>query len=133
MSQTFTPLSDWVDQVINNIWFQPNDLLATKAYEDSISRDVSIRVNGVTLSYDQYKEVVKSARAKDEFFVDSNDELLTVLADEQGEAGSVAQFSKFTSKYKTPGEEIKSSNVIITTVKLSNGKRVLAEMAEVAA
>ena len=41
--QPLPSLGDWVDQLFNDIFFQPDDDLSTTTFEKGISRDVTIR------------------------------------------------------------------------------------------
>ena len=43
MSTPLNPLGDWVDQLFNNIFFQPDDDLAIRAYDEGIDPNFNVR------------------------------------------------------------------------------------------
>lgn len=45
MAESSLPsIGDWVDNLLNEIFFQPIDKVATTAYDTGISRDVKVRL-----------------------------------------------------------------------------------------
>jgi hypothetical protein len=38
-----TPLGRWVDELLYNIWFQPDDELAMKSFEEGIDPKASVK------------------------------------------------------------------------------------------
>lgn len=130
MSAQLKSLGDWVDELLNDIFFQPDDAFALKAYEERVDPSLIVRINHDRFTFDQYKEAVKNGRTTSEFSPQSTSEILK-WDDAEKKGGAVTQLFKFTVKSKETGQETPATSVILSVVRWIGGKRVLTEMTEV--
>ncbi|GME31848.1 uncharacterized protein LTHEOB_7209 [Neofusicoccum parvum] len=130
MSAQLKPLGDWLDELFNDIFFQPDDAFALKAYEERVDPSLIVRINHDRYTFDQYKEAVNKGRTTSDFSPQSTSEILK-WDDAEKKGGAVAQLTKFTVKSKETGEETAAASLILSVVRWIGGKRVLTEMTEV--
>ncbi|KAJ5985577.1 hypothetical protein N7522_012773 [Penicillium canescens] len=134
MSAQQQPLSQWVAQINETLFIQPNDEIAIKALHEQVDPSLVVshtaRINHNVYSYDQFKTGLQYARSSS---TSIQDEFSVILQWENPEKpdGVVAVFSKWTSKDKTTGKETTKSNVILWEVKWIGGKRKLTAQTEV--
>ncbi|KAH7056033.1 hypothetical protein B0J12DRAFT_726951 [Macrophomina phaseolina] len=131
MSIQTKSLGDWVDGVIHEIFFQPDDELAVKAFDTYLAPDLHVRINLSHLTFDGYKEVVTNTRRTNIMSKQTNDEILK-WEDEDGTSGVVGHHSKFTLKDKVTGKDTGNTFLILTAVKEVDGKRMITEITEIA-
>ncbi|KAF9889740.1 hypothetical protein FE257_007046 [Aspergillus nanangensis] len=125
-------LGAWVDDLLNVVFFQPDDELSSKAIVENFSPSLKVRINGVPISFEEYKKSIAVARSKDHILNQSNRELLSsCVSDADDSEGSVAHLGHFILKDKQSGEERAEASVTLATVKLVDGQRVLSELTEV--
>ncbi|KAH8811120.1 hypothetical protein F5884DRAFT_831013 [Xylogone sp. PMI_703] len=129
MSENTSELAKWVDELLNVVFFQPDDEKATAAMEEGFSDDLQVRINGTVIDGASYKKAVAATRTQKDMTVTSNREILA--SRDPGLGGSVAQLSTFTLKDKKTGEESHEATLTLSTVEVKNGKRVLAQLTEV--
>ena len=88
------------------------------------------RINHAVYTYDQFKPGLQYARSVG---TSIQDEFSVILQWENAEQpdGVVAVLSKWTTKDKATGKEIKKTNVILWEVKFIDGKRMLTGQTEV--
>jgi hypothetical protein len=90
----------------------------------------TIRINHAVYTYDQFLPGPQYARKSTTSIQDSFDVILDWEDPEKG-GGVVALLSKWTTKEKASGEEMKKTNVILWEVKVIDGKRKLTGQTEV--
>lgn len=81
------------------------------------------RFNGRLLSFNDWKNVISAARAKNALTIKTNRELLSSDT-------SVAHISTFVLKDKETGVEQANTSVTICTVAWKDGKRILTDLSE---
>jgi len=126
-------LGKWVDQVFDEIFFQPDDELAIKAFEENVSSDFQARINGKSLTRETFKHLVVDARAKDHFSVLTIRELLADNGDgDVGVDGCVSHISTFASKDKETGApKGESTSLTVISAAWKDGKRIMIDLTEV--
>ncbi|CAH0027756.1 unnamed protein product [Clonostachys rhizophaga] len=124
-------LADWFDGFSHIIFFQPDDALAAKTFEERVSDDAVIRINHDQLGKAKYWGIIKAAREANYFAVQSNKEIHTWNAPDGLGGGCVAQLGYFTTTKKEDGTETVGSSLTLTNVHVRDGKRVLVELTEV--
>ncbi|KAJ5615191.1 hypothetical protein N7537_000305 [Penicillium hordei] len=130
MSAQQQSLSQWVTQINDTLFIQPDDEVALKAVDEQVDPGLVVRINHNVYSYDQFKTGLRYARASS---TSIQDEFSVILQWENLEKqdGVVAVLSKWTSTDKTSGKETKKTNVILWEVKCIDGKRKLTGQTEV--
>ncbi|KAJ5447007.1 hypothetical protein N7445_001828 [Penicillium cf. griseofulvum] len=125
-------LSQWVTQINDTLFIQPNDEIALKAVHDQVDPGLVVRINHNVYNYDEFKTGLQYARASS---TSIQAEFSVILQWENPEKpeGVVAVLSKWTSTDKTSGKETKKTNVILWEVKCIDGKRKLTGQTEVEA
>ncbi|CAH0057688.1 unnamed protein product [Clonostachys solani] len=124
-------LADWFDGLSHNIFFQPDDALASKTFEERVADDAVIRINHDQLGKAKYWEIIKAARAASHMAAQSSKEIHTWNAPDGLGGGCVAQLGYFTTTKKEGGTEAVGSSLTLTNVHVRDGKRVLVELTEV--
>ncbi|GKT56356.1 hypothetical protein ColTof4_09098 [Colletotrichum tofieldiae] len=125
-------LGDWVDELLKIIFFQPDDILSHETFKEHIASDLIVRINHGRFDYQQFRDAVTQARAKDSMSVQSNNEIQAWNAPDGSGSGCVAHMSHFTLADKKSGQAVKSSSLTLANVQIRDGKRVLVELTEVA-
>ncbi|GIJ89535.1 hypothetical protein Asppvi_008477 [Aspergillus pseudoviridinutans] len=130
MSVQHQSLSQWVTQLNDTLFIQPNDEIALKAVHEQVDPSLIVKINHNVYSYDQFKTGLQYARSSS---ISIQDDFSVILQWENpGKLdGVVAVLSKWTSKDKTTGNEIKKTTVILWEVKCIDGKRKLTGQTEV--
>ncbi|CAG8908676.1 unnamed protein product [Penicillium egyptiacum] len=130
MSPQQQSLSEWVTQLNDTLFIQPDDEIALKAVDGQVDPSLVVRINHNVYSYDQFKQGLQYARLSS---TSIQDEFSVILQWENSEKpdGVVAVLSKWTSKDKTSGKETNKTNVILWEVKLIDGQRKLTGQSEV--
>lgn len=90
-------------------------------------------MNGVPLTYDDYKTAIARTRAQNVLSIENSRELLASrgIAETANGGGSVAYISTFTSKDRQTGHEKRELTVTLATVAVVDGRRLLTELTEV--
>ncbi|KAF9875764.1 hypothetical protein CkaCkLH20_06696 [Colletotrichum karsti] len=125
-------LGDWVDELFKKIFFQPDDALSKEVFTEYIAPDLLVRYNHSRFTYDQFLDAITQGRMKDSMSIQSNDEIQAWDAPDGSGAGCVAHMSLFTLTDKQTNQAVKSSSLILANVQVRDGKRVLAELTEIA-
>lgn len=149
MASAEQPLTQWVAQLNDTLFIQPNDEVALKAVSDQVDPSfvtkyarpvqqalafdsylVAIRINHNVYKYEQFNQGLQYARSS---FTSIQDTFSDILAWEDPEKGDgvVAVLSKWRAKDKATGKETKKSTVIIWEVRMIDGKRKLTGQTEV--
>ncbi|OJJ78474.1 uncharacterized protein ASPGLDRAFT_138850 [Aspergillus glaucus CBS 516.65] len=131
MPEHLDSIGSWLVRLFTNIFFQPDDIVSSRTFIHGISRGITVRINGNYMTYDEFRDAIEDARAKNYISEQQNDELLESQTDPKGTSGSVAQLSQFTLKDKVTGNVTNSSTVILATIEWAEGKRVLTQLTEV--
>ncbi|VUC35393.1 unnamed protein product [Clonostachys rosea] len=124
-------LADWFDAVSHIIYYQPDDALASKTFNERYSDDAVIKINHGRFDKAKYWELIKAARDVNHLAVQSNKELHTWNAPDGLGGGCVAQLGYFTSTKKEDGTQTVASSLTLTNVQVQDGKRVVVELTEI--
>ncbi|KAH7007760.1 hypothetical protein EDB80DRAFT_881253 [Ilyonectria destructans] len=132
MSIQAQSLSQWVTELNNTLFIQPNDEIALRAVDEQVDPTLVVKINHNIYTYDQFKPGLQYARSSSTSVQDTFSVILQWENPEKPD-GVVAVLSKWTAKDKATGEETQKTNVIIWEVKWIDGKRKLTGQTEVEA
>ncbi|KAH8816650.1 hypothetical protein F5884DRAFT_776889 [Xylogone sp. PMI_703] len=125
-------LFDWFDDLFRRLFFQPDDSIATEAFNNGFSKTFEGRINHNHLDYAAFASSVPESRVNKSMTLQSHVELVTFNTPlDSTEGGSIAVRSAFTIINNETGEEQKRDIVIIIVTKFEDGERRIAEWTEV--
>jgi hypothetical protein len=147
MSVQQQSLSQWVTELNDTLFIQPNDDIALKAVHEQVDPSLIVkcttptpyilvntsdlaRINHNVYTYDQFMPGLQYARSSTTSIQDTFSVILQWENPEKPD-GVVAVLSKWTVKDKATGTETKKMNVILWEVKWIDGKRKLTGQTEV--
>ncbi|KAH6719550.1 hypothetical protein BKA61DRAFT_714140 [Leptodontidium sp. MPI-SDFR-AT-0119] len=130
MSVQLQTLSEWVTELNDTLFIQPNDEIALKAVHEQVDPSFVVKINHNVYTYDQFKPGLQYARSSGTSIQDTFSVILQWENSEKPD-GVVAVLSKWTVKEKATGKETKKTNVILWEVKWIDGKRKLIGQTEV--
>jgi hypothetical protein len=147
MSVQQQSLSQWVTELNDTLFIQPNDDIALKAVHEQVDPSLIVkcttptpyilvntsdlaRINHNVYTYDQFMPDLQYARSSTTSIQDTFSVILQWENPEKPD-GVVAVLSKWTVKDKATGTETKKMNVILWEVKWIDGKRKLTGQTEV--
>ncbi|APA12008.1 predicted protein [Sclerotinia sclerotiorum 1980 UF-70] len=130
MSVPSQTLSEWVTELNNTLFIQPNDEIALKAVHEQVDPSLVVKINHNIYTYDQFKSGLQHVRSSGTLIQDTFSVILQWENPEKQD-GVVAVLSKSTVKEKASGKETKKTNVILWEVKWIDGKRKLTGQTEV--
>ncbi|OAL53584.1 hypothetical protein IQ07DRAFT_618986 [Pyrenochaeta sp. DS3sAY3a] len=135
MSAYQQSLVEWVTQLNDTLFIQPNDALALKAIEEQVDTSLITKINHNVYTYDQFKPGLLYVRSTSTTTQDTFSVLLTWENPEFAENsdGVVAVRSETTTTDNGNGKETKKKNIILWDVKLVDGVRKLVGQTEVEA
>ncbi|KAL6872769.1 hypothetical protein J3F83DRAFT_759887 [Trichoderma novae-zelandiae] len=131
MAQKTTEFGNFVDQVLINIFFQPDDELSVTTVNETFAPDFTATINGASMPGDAYKQAIIDSRAKATFKVVKTEEILASYGADKAKGGSVAHYTEFLVIDKETGVEKKESTLTIITCVEQDGKVVLKSLTEV--
>ncbi|KAL7942691.1 hypothetical protein V8C42DRAFT_360063 [Trichoderma barbatum] len=131
MAQKATQFGDFVDQVLVNVFFQPDDELSAKTINESFASDFEVRINGASIPGETYKGAIAASRAKSTFKVVKTEEILASHDADKATGGSVAHYTVFSVIDRETGVEKQETTVTIITCAEQDGKVVLKSLTEV--
>ncbi|KAL7932899.1 hypothetical protein V8C35DRAFT_281226 [Trichoderma chlorosporum] len=131
MAQKTTEFGDFVDQVVINTFFQPDDELSLRTVRENFASDFEVRINGAAVPGEAYKEAIASSRAKSIFKVVKTEEIVASHDADKATGGSVAHYTVFSVIDKETGAEKQESTLTIITCAEQDGKVVLKSLTEV--
>ncbi|EPE29988.1 hypothetical protein GLAREA_01148 [Glarea lozoyensis ATCC 20868] len=130
MSTQQQSLKDWVTELNDTMFIQPDDEIALKTVHEHVAPSLVVKINHAVYTYDQFLPGLQYARNSATSIQDSFDVILDCEDPEKGD-GVVAVLSKWTTKEKASGKETTKTNVILWEVKVVDGKRKLTGQTEV--
>ncbi|EGR51328.1 uncharacterized protein TRIREDRAFT_104118 [Trichoderma reesei QM6a] len=131
MAQKTTDFGNFVDQVLVNVFFQPDDELSLNTVAETFSPDFTATINGVSIPGEAYKQAIVESRAKSTFKVVKTEEILASHDADREKGGSVAHYTEFLVIDKETGVEKKEATLTIVTCVELDGKVVLKSLTEV--
>ncbi|KAJ3535334.1 hypothetical protein NM208_g7170 [Fusarium decemcellulare] len=132
MSTKEQSLLQWVTELNDTLFIQPDDEITLKALNEQVDTSLVTKINHAVYTYDQVKAGLLHVRNSQTSIQDKFSEILTWENPEKRD-GVVAVLSEWRTKDKATGEETKKSNVILWEVKWIDGKRKLTGQTEVEA
>ncbi|UPL00637.1 hypothetical protein LCI18_011571 [Fusarium solani-melongenae] len=130
MSSQNLSLGEWVKQINDAIFYQPEDEVALKALNEDVDPSLRVKINHNLFSYEEMKGGILYVRGSGGMTLNSVSEILKWDdADKQG--GVVAHLTTFTTKNSGAGQEVKKTSLITSTVKWIDGRRKITELVEV--
>ncbi|WZH47148.1 uncharacterized protein QYS62_008290 [Fusarium acuminatum] len=132
MSAKKESLTQWVKNLNDVLFIQPNDELAIKAIEEQVDSSLVTKINHNVYTYDQFKGGLLYVRGSTTAIQDEFSGILSWEDPEKGD-GVVAVLSKWRTVDRKTGEETRKVNVILWEVKLIDGNRRLTGQTEVEA
>ncbi|KAJ7272974.1 hypothetical protein C8J57DRAFT_1467393 [Mycena rebaudengoi] len=134
--QTYQPtatetLGEFVDLLFQRLFFKGDMPLALSTFENDVTADAVIDINGKNMTAAAFLELIKEFHASSVAKLKTIEDLAVVPADPAGRAGVVAQVSTFTTAPKADGKEKEHKSVTIVKVEEREGRRVMTMLAEV--
>lgn len=140
-------LTEWVERLNDDIFYQPKDEIAFKTIDEDVDPNVIVRydpsatwtamrhansgrINHNTYDFAKFKGGVQFVRSTGVMSLDKSEELIK-WEDEEKKGGSVALMTRFTFKENATGKVSSKDSLVISTVKWIDGKRKLVELTEV--
>ncbi|KAF4310752.1 hypothetical protein GTA08_BOTSDO13821 [Botryosphaeria dothidea] len=123
-------LTEWVERLNDDIFYQPKDEVAFKTIEEDVDPNVIVKINHNTYDFAKFKGGVEFVRSTGVMSLDKSEELIR-WEDEEKKGGSVALMTRFTFKENATGKVSSKDSLVISTVKWIDGKRKLVELTEV--
>ncbi|KAL7807277.1 hypothetical protein V8C26DRAFT_432787 [Trichoderma gracile] len=131
MAQKTTEFGNFVDEIITNVFFQPDDELSVRTVKESFSPDFTATINGTSVPGNAYKQAIVDSRVKSTFKVVKTEEILASHDADREKGGSVAHHTEFLVIDKETGAEKKEATLTIITCGEWDGKVVLKSLTEV--
>ncbi|KAM0128881.1 hypothetical protein ACHAQE_010710 [Botrytis cinerea] len=136
MSAQFQTLAEWVTELNDALFIQPNAEIALKAVHEQVDSSLVVkrtaRINHNTYTYDQFEPGLQYVRSSGTTTQDTFSVLLQWENPDKPD-GVVAVLSKTTFTENATGKVTKKTNMILWEVKWIDGKRKLTGQTEVEA
>ncbi|KAJ5160880.1 uncharacterized protein N7482_007884 [Penicillium canariense] len=126
-----TPLGNWLEDLFNKLFYQPDDGLSKKAMEEGLSPQLKISINGQNVPKEAYDQVIAETRRTYNISVQSSRELLASSDATDNGIGSVAHIQTFILEDKKTGTQRKQTSLTISVIASSDGGKQLIELTEV--
>ncbi|KAH7344291.1 hypothetical protein BKA66DRAFT_434334 [Pyrenochaeta sp. MPI-SDFR-AT-0127] len=125
-------LVQWVEQINDTLFIQPDNEISAKAVEDLVDPSLITKINHNVYNYEQFKGGLQYVRNSTTATQDVFKVLLQWENPEKPD-GVVAVLSEWRVKDNATGKETKKVNIILWEVKWIDGKRKLTGQTEVEA
>ncbi|EMR86720.1 hypothetical protein BcDW1_4629 [Botrytis cinerea BcDW1] len=132
MSAQFQTLAEWVTELNDALFIQPNAEIALKAVHEQVDSSLVVKINHNTYTYDQFEPGLQYVRSSGTTTQDTFSVLLQWENPDKPD-GVVAVLSKTTFTENATGKVTKKTNMILWEVKWIDGKRKLTGQTEVEA
>ncbi|RTE69766.1 hypothetical protein BHE90_015849 [Fusarium euwallaceae] len=130
MSSQQLPLGEWVKQVNDAIFYQPDDEVTLKALNEDVDSSLVVKINHSVFNYEEMRGGVLYIRGSGGMTLDSVSEILK-WDDSEKQGGVVTHLVTFTTKNNTTKQEVRKTSLITSIVKWVDGGRKLTELVEV--
>ncbi|KAI8661071.1 hypothetical protein NCS57_01086500 [Fusarium keratoplasticum] len=124
-------LGKWVEDLYDRIFCQPNDEVSASAFKERVSEGFTARINHDLFSRQTFMEAIMKFRVDNMTSIQSIREIQFWDAPDGSGAGCVSQLVHFTDSNKETGVGTKSSTLLIASIKVVNGQKVLVDLTEV--
>ncbi|KAH7201491.1 hypothetical protein DER44DRAFT_841817 [Fusarium oxysporum] len=124
-------LSSWMEDLYARIFVQPDDEVSASTIKESISEDFTARINHDHYTRQSFHDIIMKFRVDNKTTIHETKELQSWDAPDGSGAGCVSQFVRFTDSNKETGVGSTSSTLLIASIKVVNGRKILVELTEV--
>ncbi|KLP09087.1 unnamed protein product [Fusarium fujikuroi] len=131
-------LGSWMQDLYARIFVQPDDQVSANAFKESIAEDFTAREASLyhKINHDHYTrqsfhDAIMKFRADNKTTIQETTELQSWVAPDGSGAGCVSQFLRFTDSNKETGVGSNSSTLLIASIKVIDGRKMLVELTEV--
>ncbi|KAH7237796.1 uncharacterized protein BKA55DRAFT_678994 [Fusarium redolens] len=124
-------LSKWVEALYDRIFCQPDDEVSANAIKESISEDFTARINHDQYSRQTFLDIIMNFRVDNKTTIHETKEIQFWEAPDGSGAGCVSQLVHVTDSNKETGVGTKASTLLIASIKVINGRKVLVDLTEV--
>ncbi|KAG4273235.1 hypothetical protein FPRO04_09841 [Fusarium proliferatum] len=133
LESTSTPsaLGSWMQDLYARIFVQPDDQVSTNAFKESIAEDFTARIIHDHYTRQSFHDAIMKFRADNKTTIQETTELQSWYAPDGSGAGCVSQFLRFTDSNKETGVGSNSSTLLIASIKVIDGRKMLVELTEV--
>ncbi|KAJ4209672.1 hypothetical protein NW759_013319 [Fusarium solani] len=130
-TRSSSALGKWVEDLYDRIFCQPNDEVSASAFKECVSEGFIARINQDQFSRQTFMEAILKFRADNITSIQSTKEIQFWDAPDGSGAGCVSQFLHFTDSNKETGVSTKSTTLLIASVKVVDGQKMLVDLTEV--
>ncbi|KAF5643108.1 hypothetical protein F52700_2823 [Fusarium sp. NRRL 52700] len=124
-------LSNWIEDLHARIFVQPDDEVYANTIKECIVEDFTARINHDHYTRQSFHDIIMKLRIDNKAIIHETKELQCWDAPDGLGAGCVSQFLHFTDFNKETGVGSMSSTLLIASIKMVNGRKVLVELTEV--
>ncbi|SCV57282.1 uncharacterized protein FFB14_15057 [Fusarium fujikuroi] len=124
-------LGSWMQDLYARIFVQPDDQVSANAFKESIAEDFTARINHDHYTRQSFHDAIMKFRADNKTTIQETTELQSWVAPDGSGAGCVSQFLRFTDSNKETGVGSNSSTLLIASIKVIDGRKMLVELTEV--
>ncbi|KAM6513098.1 hypothetical protein FSOLCH5_010796 [Fusarium solani] len=130
-TRSSSALGKWVEDLYDRIFCQPNDEVSASAFKECVSEGFIARINQDQFSRQTFMEAILKFRVDNMTSIQSTNEIQFWDAPDGSGAGCVSQFLHFTDSNKETGVSTKSTTLLIASVKVVDGQKMLVDLTEV--
>ncbi|WAO93486.1 Hypothetical protein NCS54_01103500 [Fusarium falciforme] len=128
---TSSALGKWIEDLYDRIFCQPNDEVSASAFKERIAEGFTAKINHDLFSRQTFMEAIMKFRVDNMTSIQSTKEIQFWDAPDGSGAVCVSQLAHFTDSNKETGVGTKSSILLIASVKVVNGQKMLVDLTEV--
>ncbi|KAJ4167465.1 hypothetical protein NW754_011280 [Fusarium falciforme] len=128
---TSSALGKWIEDLYDRIFCQPNDEVSASAFKERIAEGFTAKINHDLFSRQTFMEAIMKFRVDNMTSIQSTKEIQFWDTPDGSGAGCVSQLVHFTDSNKETGVSTKSSILLIASVKVVNGQKMLVDLTEV--
>nr|RBQ92245.1 hypothetical protein FVER53263_11739 [Fusarium verticillioides] len=124
-------LGSWMQDLYARIFVQPDDEISANTIKECIAEDFKARINHDHFTRQSFTDIIAKFRVANKTTIHETKELQSWDAPDGSGAGCVSQYLRFTDSNKETGVGSMSSTLLIASIKVVDGRKMLAELTEV--
>ncbi|KAG5788654.1 hypothetical protein H9Q69_012285 [Fusarium xylarioides] len=124
-------LGTWMQDLYARIFVQPYDEVSANTIKECIAEDFTARINQDHFTRQTFTDIIAKFRIDNKTTIHETKELQCWDAPDGSGAGCVSQFVRFTDSNKETGVGSMSSTLLIASIKVVDGRKILVELTEV--
>ncbi|KAF5609124.1 hypothetical protein FPANT_256 [Fusarium pseudoanthophilum] len=130
---TATPsaLSSWLQDFYARVLVQPDDEISEKTIKECVAEDFTARINHDHYTRQSFYDGIVKFRVDYKATIHETKEIQSWDAPDGSGAGCVSQYLRFTDSNKETGVGSTSTTVLVASIKVVDGRKVLSELTEV--